>query len=67
MNALKKHFPEIPVVFQDEQMTSVRASEIIVKSGTKKMQRRDKSLVDRVSAVLILQDYLGHLNDTYLP
>jgi RNase H-fold protein (predicted Holliday junction resolvase) len=29
--------------------------------GTKQKKRRDKALVDQVSAILILQDYLGHI------
>ena len=57
---LKKMFPDIEVVTQDEGFTSVDAKQIILQSGAKKKQRRDKALVDRISAVLILQDYLGH-------
>lgn len=57
---LKKLYPEIKVDTQDERNTSKEAKEIILLSGIKKKKRRDKSLVDEVSAVLILQDYLGH-------
>jgi putative Holliday junction resolvase len=60
---LKEHFPLIPVAFQDEQLSSVRAAAIIRSVETRKMKRRDKTLVDKVSAVLILQEYLGHLKD----
>src|SRR5690606_14989104 len=63
MKEFEKRLPELRIVYQDEQLTSDRASGIIRKSGLKKMQRRDKSLIDQVSAVLILQEYLGHLND----
>jgi putative Holliday junction resolvase len=56
-------FPSIPIVFQDETLTSRKASAIILKSGLKKRKRREKGLVDMISAVLILQEYLGHLND----
>jgi putative Holliday junction resolvase len=62
---LQTALPELRIVFQDEDLTSQRASGIILHSGAKRMQRRDKSLVDQVSAVLILQEYLGHLNDMY--
>lgn len=55
---LKKMFPEVSVVTHDESFTSVDARAIILKSGAKKKKRRDKSLVDKVSAVLILQDYM---------
>jgi putative Holliday junction resolvase len=58
---LEQRFPTIPVVLHDERFTSVEARAVILRSGAKKKKRRDKSLVDKVSAVLILQDYLGHL------
>lgn len=51
----------IPIDFEDEAYTSSDAKEIIIQSGTKKKKRKDKSLVDLVSAVLILQKYLGHI------
>ena len=57
---IKKLFPDIKVDTQDERNTSQDAKEIIFLSGLKKKKRRDKGLVDEVSAVLILQDYLGH-------
>jgi len=55
---LKKMFPEIPIHRQDERFTSVEAKRIILKSGAKKKKRRDKALVDKISAVLILQEYM---------
>ncbi len=55
---IRKHFPEIEVTTYDERFTSMRAKEIILKSGVKKKKRRDKTLVDKISAVLILQDYM---------
>ena len=57
---IKKLFPEIKVDTQDERFTSQEAKQIILQSGAKKKKRRDKGFVDEVSAVLILQDYLGH-------
>lgn len=62
---LKVNFPHLPIAFQDEDLTSRKASEVILRSGLKKMKRRDKALVDKISAVLILQEYLGHLNDVH--
>lgn len=56
---LEKKYPDIPVYLQDERYTSEEAKEIIRKSGVKKKKRRDKSLVDKVSAVLILQDFMN--------
>jgi putative holliday junction resolvase len=58
---LKKAFPAIPITLQDERNTSVMAREIMSRSGLKKHQREDKSLLDRTSAILILQEYLGHI------
>lgn len=57
----KKEYPNIETVFHDESFTSARAGQVILQSGVKKKKRRDKALVDKVSAVLILQDYLGHI------
>ncbi len=54
-------FPAIAIDYQDERMTSVQAKNIILQSGVKKSKRRDKNLVDKISAVLILQKYLGHI------
>lgn len=57
---LRKLFPDIPVVTHDERFSSVTAKQIILQSGTPKKKRRDKGLTDKISAVLILQDYLNH-------
>lgn len=53
--------PEIEIDFYDESFTSAEAKSIIFQSGIKKKKRQDKSLVDKVSAVLILQKYLQHI------
>jgi putative Holliday junction resolvase len=58
---LKRIFPTIPVHLQDERFSSSRAKEIILQSGKNKKQRRDRSLLDKMSAVVILQEYLGHI------
>ena len=58
---LTKAFPNIPVVFYDERFTSVLAQRAIIESGIGKMKRRDKSLVDEISACIILQDYMNTL------
>ena len=58
LKQLKKHFPEIPVTLEDERFTSVLAFRSLIDSGVKKMDRRDKSAIDKVSAALILQTYL---------
>jgi putative Holliday junction resolvase len=54
-------WPNITMVFADERYTSTKAKSVILKSGAKKKVRQDKALVDRVSAAIILQQYLGHI------
>ena len=58
---LKKTFLSTPVTLHDERYTSVQAREIMSRSGLKKSKREDKALLDRTSAILILQEYLGHI------
>jgi len=58
---LRKQFPDVEVVLHDERYTSEEAKRIIQQSGLRRKKRQDKTLVDRISAMLILQDYLGHL------
>ncbi|MBS0026815.1 Holliday junction resolvase RuvX [Chitinophaga sp. 22321] len=55
---LKKNFPEIPVVKVDERFTSKMAFQTMIDSGLKKKDRRNKALVDEISATIILQEYL---------
>ena len=57
--ALSKHFPEMPLERQDERFTSKMAFQSMLDSGLKKKKRRDKALVDEISATLILQSYLN--------
>lgn len=60
---LKKLFPGIEVVMHDERYTSKDAKRIIRQSGAKKKKRREKELVDKVSATLILRDFLEARGD----
>lgn len=55
---IRKLYPNVEVILQDERFTSSDAKRIIIQSGAKKKKRRDKSLVDKVSAILILQEYM---------
>lgn len=55
---LKKLFPEVEVVLHDERFTSEEAKQVIRQSGARQKKRRDKALVDKVSATLILKDYM---------
>jgi putative Holliday junction resolvase len=58
INLFKKKFPDMPVVLQDEWGTSKMAIKSMIAGGVKKKDRRDKNLVDKVAAVLILQSYM---------
>ncbi|NAS11279.1 Holliday junction resolvase RuvX [Poritiphilus flavus] len=56
-----KTFPAVPVERQDERFTSKLAVASMVEQGIKKKRRREKDLVDEISAVLILQAYLNRI------
>lgn len=58
LKQLKKAFPNIPVLLEDERFTSVLAFQSLIDSGVKKMDRRDKAAVDKVSAAIILQTFM---------
>jgi putative Holliday junction resolvase len=58
---LKQNFPTKEIHLHDERYSSMRAREIMLESGMKRKKRRDKSVVDRTSAIIILQEYLGHI------
>lgn len=56
---LQKAIPDIPVTLFDERFTSVLAHRAMLDAGLGKMARRNKALVDEISATIILQDYLS--------
>ena len=58
VNRLRKLLPSIPVEYYDERITSVLAHQAILASGIGKMARRDKAVVDEISATIILQSYM---------
>lgn len=63
INRLKKEIAPLPVVFYDERFTSVLAHRAMIDGGMKKSDRRDKAIVDEISATILLNDYLqSHLN-----
>jgi putative Holliday junction resolvase len=55
---LRKRFPDKPVHLADERFTSKIASRAMIDGGLKKMKRQDKTIVDKVSAALILQSFI---------
>ena len=56
---LSSRFPEIPIERVDERFTSKMAFQSMIDSGMRKGKRRDKALVDEISATIILQSYLS--------
>lgn len=57
----RKAYPDKQVVMFDERFTSVLAQRAILDSGIGKMARRNKALVDEVSATIILQSYMDSI------
>lgn len=55
---LKKLFPNKKIVYYDERFTSVLAHQAMLQSGIRKKARQEKGLVDKISATIILEDYL---------
>ncbi|MDR0995411.1 MAG: Holliday junction resolvase RuvX [Tannerella sp.] len=58
VNRLRKVLPGIPLQMYDERFTSVLAHRAMLEGGLKKKKRQEKALVDKVSAVIILQSWL---------
>lgn len=55
---LRMAFPNIPIERMDERFTSRMAFQSMIDAGLGKKARRNKDLVDSISATLILQSYL---------
>ena len=51
-----------PIYMIDERFTSKMAINTMVFLKTKKSKRKDKSLVDKISATIILQSYLDRID-----
>jgi putative Holliday junction resolvase len=60
----RKIFPEIELHLADERFTSQMAMRAMIDGGVKKSDRRDKGLVDRISASIILQSWLSKENNS---
>ena len=62
IKSLKNHHPNIQVERIDERFTSKISKQIIIQSGLGKKNRRDKLIIDKISASLILESYLIQKN-----
>ncbi|MDE6085192.1 MAG: Holliday junction resolvase RuvX, partial [Muribaculaceae bacterium] len=58
VDKLRRELPGVEVVFYDERFTSVLAHKAMIDGGMKKSDRRDKTIVDEISATILLNDYL---------
>ena len=58
LDRLRKELPEVPVEMFDERFTSTIAHRSMLDGGMKKIDRRDKAIVDTIAATIILNDYL---------
>lgn len=54
-------FPDIKIDRYDEHLTSKQASQVIMFSVKSRKKRQEKGLIDKISAAIILQEYLGLL------
>ena len=54
----EKEFPDKKINRLDERFTSKMASFFISQSGKNKKQRQEKGLIDKVSATILLQNFL---------
>lgn len=56
-NRWRKH-QNIPIEYYDERFTSLIAHQTMIDAGLSKKARRNKELVDEISATIILQDWM---------
>ena len=54
---LQERFPDLPVDFQDERLTTVQAHRMLVEEADVS-RRKQKKVIDELAASLILQNYL---------
>lgn len=56
---LQRNHPAVEVVLYDERFTSVLAHRAMLDGGLRKTARRNRALVDMISATIILEDYMA--------
>lgn len=61
VDKLQKKYPGMRVEYYDERFTSALAQRAMIDGGVKKKDRQNKALIDEISAVIILQDYMESL------
>ncbi len=58
---LQSLYPDMQIEYYDERFTSALAHKTMLEAGLKKTDRQNKSLVDEISATIILQGYMESL------
>lgn len=58
LKKLKKRFPCIPIRLADERFTSKMAKQAMITGGLGKKARKNKAMIDKISAVIMLQSFL---------
>jgi len=58
----KTMFPALAIQTVDERFSSVLAKQTMLASGIGKSKRADKALVDKISATILLQDFMEAQN-----
>jgi putative Holliday junction resolvase len=59
--AIEKEIPTVAVELIDERYTSKMATQAMHTAGASRKQKKEKGLVDKVSATIILQSFLDQL------
>ncbi len=55
---MKEKYPKLKIELLDERFTSVMAKQAMIDAGSTKTQRKVKGNIDKISAILLLQNYL---------
>jgi putative Holliday junction resolvase len=63
LKQLQQAFPDVAISLENERFTSKIAFQTMIDAGIKKMDRRNKATVDKVSAVIILQSFMGRIRN----
>jgi len=60
---MQAQFSEQTIYFWDERFSSKEAQRAMIQGGVKKKKRREKHLINQISATLILQSFLSNRTD----
>jgi len=65
LKKFQKTYPDMELELVDERFTSKMAFQAMIDGGVKKQKRRNKAMVDAISATIILQSYLEQKRNTF--